>query len=455
MVAHVHRTLLKGGVFLYPPTAKGPEGKPRLMCEANPTAFIVEQAGGEAYAGRERLPDLQPKTPHQRTTVILGSAEEVEHILCGTCSCRGGARGAKVRGMPLLALAAAVLVQAAGSVPVPVAWHEVPRDALAPLCFAQASVAPSEGAPVRLVLALPSSLERTELERAAREVAALAGPGATVIASPDPLGEWGEIRAELGRRRGTALPRLHVVGWGQGGAQALRLAGFAADALGGVVALAPTALAPEDLERLDTTAGLPIALLRGREDERGTLLAILERRLALGEETALDFVSTCERATLACDGGRVRARLGEAFAAESARAAAESAVRALLDRFHAAAARADGADYFACLAADAVFLGTDAKERWSVPQFRAYCEPYFAKGRGWTYAATERHVTLSRDRATAWFDERLQSASYGEVRGSGALRRDGERWRITQYVMSLPVPNELASGLIEKIRARR
>jgi len=357
--------------------------------------------------------------------------------------------------MPLLTLAAAVLVQVSGSVPAPVAWNEVPRDAIVPLRFAEASSPASEGAPARLVLAIPPSAERSELERATRDLAALAGPGATVIASPDPLREWGEIRAELERRRGAALPRVHVVGWGEGGAQALRLAGFAADWLGGVVALAPTALAPDELERLDTTAGLPIALLRGREDERGTLLAILERRLALGEETALDFVSTCERTSLACDGGRVRARLGEAFAAESARAAAESAVRALLDRFHAAAARADGADYFACLAADAVFLGTDAKERWSVPQFRAYCEPYFAKGRGWTYVATERHVTLARDRASAWFDERLASASYGEVRGSGALRRDGERWRITQYVMSLPVPNELASELVEKIRARR
>ncbi|MBM3990836.1 MAG: class 1 fructose-bisphosphatase [Planctomycetes bacterium] len=81
MVADVHRTLLKGGVFLYPPTAKAPEGKLRLMYEANPMAFIIEQAGGKAYAGRERLLDVQPKTLHQRTTVILGSGEEVEHVL--------------------------------------------------------------------------------------------------------------------------------------------------------------------------------------------------------------------------------------------------------------------------------------------------------------------------------------------------------------------------------------
>ena len=360
-----------------------------------------------------------------------------------------------MRPMPLLALAVALFVQVSAPAPAPVAWNEVARDAIVPLRFAQASVPAGEGASTRLVLAIPPSAERSELERAARDVAALAGPGATVIASPDPLREWFAIRSELERRGGATLPRAHVVGWGEGGAQALRLAGFWPDALGGVVTLAPTALAPDELERLDAAAGLPLALLRGRDDEREPLLAILERRLERGDETALDFVSTCERASLACDGGRTRARLLEAFAAESVRAEAEAAVRAVLERFHAAAAKADGKQYFACLAPDAVFLGTDASERWSVPQFRAYCEPYFSKGRGWTYVARERHVTLSRDRASAWFDERLDSASYGEVRGSGALRKDGQAWRITQYVMSLPVPNELAGELVEKIRARR
>lgn len=357
--------------------------------------------------------------------------------------------------MTHLALAAALLAQVSSPTAAPATWNEVARDAIVPLRFAEASVPAPEGAPVRFVLAIPPVSERAELEHAAREVAVLAGPGALVVASPDPLRECGEIRAELERRRGGALPRLHVVGWGEGGAQALRLAGFAADTLGGVVALAPTALDAEELARLDAAAGLPLALLRGRDDERSTVLAILERRLAQGDETALDFVSTCERVSLTCDDGRVRARLAEGFAAESARAAAEQAVRTLLDRFHAAAARADGAEYFACLAPDAIFIGTDATERWTVPQFRAYCEPYFSKGKGWTYVARERHVTLSRDRSTAWFDERLESASYGEVRGSGALRRDGERWRVTQYVMSLPVPNELAKELVERIRARR
>jgi fructose-1,6-bisphosphatase I len=82
MVADVHRILLKGGVFLYPPTRKAPSGKLRLMYEANPMAMLIEQAGGKALAapGR-RILDVQPQAIHERTPVILGSAEEVDHVV--------------------------------------------------------------------------------------------------------------------------------------------------------------------------------------------------------------------------------------------------------------------------------------------------------------------------------------------------------------------------------------
>jgi fructose-1,6-bisphosphatase I len=82
MVADVHRTLLKGGVFLYPPTKKNPEGKLRLMYEANPIAMIMEQAGGQAVTGTAagRILDIQPASIHQRTSVVLGSTEEVEAV---------------------------------------------------------------------------------------------------------------------------------------------------------------------------------------------------------------------------------------------------------------------------------------------------------------------------------------------------------------------------------------
>ncbi len=82
MVADVHRILLKGGVFLYPPTQKSPEGKLRLMYEANPMALIVEQAGGKAVAGPgRRVLDIEPNAIHQRTPVILGAADQVDAVL--------------------------------------------------------------------------------------------------------------------------------------------------------------------------------------------------------------------------------------------------------------------------------------------------------------------------------------------------------------------------------------
>ena len=73
------RTLLTGGIFLYPPTRKNPEGKLRLLYEANPMAMLVEQAGGLAFSsGRQRTLEIQPKKLHQRTPVYLGSPEQVD-----------------------------------------------------------------------------------------------------------------------------------------------------------------------------------------------------------------------------------------------------------------------------------------------------------------------------------------------------------------------------------------
>ena len=78
LVADFHRTLLKGGVFLYPPTKSHPTGKLRLMYEANPLAFITEQAGGLATDGEKRILEIQPDSIHQRTPLIIGSQQEVE-----------------------------------------------------------------------------------------------------------------------------------------------------------------------------------------------------------------------------------------------------------------------------------------------------------------------------------------------------------------------------------------
>ena len=80
MVADVYRILCRGGVFLYPRDSRYKEGRLRLMYEANPMSFIIEQAGGAATDGRKRILDIQPTALHQRVGVVLGSKNEVERV---------------------------------------------------------------------------------------------------------------------------------------------------------------------------------------------------------------------------------------------------------------------------------------------------------------------------------------------------------------------------------------
>ncbi len=80
MVADVFRILSRGGIFMYPQDAKHTKGRLRLMYEANPMAFIVEQAGGAATNGRQRILDIDPTELHERVGVVLGSKNEVERV---------------------------------------------------------------------------------------------------------------------------------------------------------------------------------------------------------------------------------------------------------------------------------------------------------------------------------------------------------------------------------------
>ena len=81
LVADFHRNLLKGGIFLYPGDPKSPAGKLRLQYEANPLGFIAEQAGGAAYSDKQRIMDIQPEHPHQRTPLIIGNKDVVEQTV--------------------------------------------------------------------------------------------------------------------------------------------------------------------------------------------------------------------------------------------------------------------------------------------------------------------------------------------------------------------------------------
>lgn len=140
------------------------------------------------------------------------------------------------------------------------------------------------------------------------------------------------------------------------------------------------------------------------------------------------------------------------LSADTAESSAVSNVSDILDAFHSAAARADEAAYFALLAPNGVFLGTDATERWDKAAFQAFAHPYFAKGKAWTFTPRGRHIDFSRDGRVAWFDELLDSASYGECRGSGVLEKSDGGWKITQYNLSIPLPNDLSKEFVARIR---
>ncbi|HKR62975.1 MAG TPA: nuclear transport factor 2 family protein [Thermoanaerobaculia bacterium] len=143
------------------------------------------------------------------------------------------------------------------------------------------------------------------------------------------------------------------------------------------------------------------------------------------------------------------------FFATSLLADERATINAMLDGWHDAAAKADEPRYFSAMAPEFVFLGTDATERWDLASFRAFAHPYFAKGKAWTFVPRDRHVMLSPRGDVAWFDEKLDSASYGECRGSGVVRRIRGTWKIAHYNLTIPIPNDLAKEVVRMIREKR
>ena len=123
----------------------------------------------------------------------------------------------------------------------------------------------------------------------------------------------------------------------------------------------------------------------------------------------------------------------------------------VLDNWHKAAADANAKLYFGALTDDAVFIGTDATENWNKKEFEAFAKPFFDKGKAWDFKPLERHIYLSKDQKTAWFDELLDT--WMKVcRGSGVMVKVGNEWKIQHYVLSMTVPNDNTNEVI-KIKA--
>lgn len=130
------------------------------------------------------------------------------------------------------------------------------------------------------------------------------------------------------------------------------------------------------------------------------------------------------------------------------------AINTTLDALHDAASKADGPRYFAQYADDAIYIGTDAAERWTLTEFQAYATPYFSKGQGWTYRPRERHVVIASlpCRCVAWFDELLDSKSYGTSRGTGVMVLSNGVWKVSLYALTFPIPNDLAKHMTDEIK---
>lgn len=127
-------------------------------------------------------------------------------------------------------------------------------------------------------------------------------------------------------------------------------------------------------------------------------------------------------------------------AAEDPAKLADPEISVMLDDWHAAASVANEARYFGHFASYGVFLGTDGTERWTVPELLAYARPRFATGKAWSFQANHREITMRGD--VAWFDEDLGTEKLGPARGSGVVVREGGAWKIAQYNLSIPIPNE-------------
>ena len=118
-------------------------------------------------------------------------------------------------------------------------------------------------------------------------------------------------------------------------------------------------------------------------------------------------------------------------------------INALLDGLHQDAHEGNFQSYFDRYTSDAIFLGTDKTERWSIEEFKAYAKPAFADGNGWSYSVVERNWEGVGD--TRWFDEILFNEKLGHCRGTGVVQLIEGEWKILHYALTMLVPNEIAA----------
>ena len=117
----------------------------------------------------------------------------------------------------------------------------------------------------------------------------------------------------------------------------------------------------------------------------------------------------------------------------------------LLDGLHQDAHEGNFDSYFDRYSSDAIFLGTDKTERWTIKEFKLYAKTPFADGHGWTYKVIERNWEGSGN--TRWFDEILFNEKLGHCRGTGVVQLINNEWKISHYALTMLVPNSIAADV--------
>lgn len=128
-------------------------------------------------------------------------------------------------------------------------------------------------------------------------------------------------------------------------------------------------------------------------------------------------------------------------------AAEKKQISAMLDSFNLAAANADYKAYFDFYTEDAIFTGTDATERWNKKQFMVWAKPFFDRGKAWSFTSIERNIYFDKTGSLAWFDE-LLNTQMKICRGSGVVVKEGNAWKVNQYILSTTVPNDQLDSVI-------
>jgi hypothetical protein len=132
--------------------------------------------------------------------------------------------------------------------------------------------------------------------------------------------------------------------------------------------------------------------------------------------------------------------------------AQEQAIQTLTNNWHHDAAIANAEAYFGAMTKDAIFLGTDASERWTRDEFQEWTKEYFESKKTWDFKTKERHVYFSSDNKTAWWDEKLDTWM-GVCAGAGVAILTSDGWKIAHYQLAMMIPNDQVKSVLELLQS--